>query len=288
MKPALSHLATMARSEALLDARSRIQSLQRDRWIDYPVAVTALARLERLLATAPRERMPCLLLYGDSNIGKTLIISKFRREHPSVFDAQLGVEYCPIVAMQMPPTPDQSRFYSALLTALGAPRYSTASLSVLEGIARDLLKRMRPRMLIVDEIHHLLAGSYREQRAALNLLKYLANELQFSIVIVGTADAQLALETDSQMTSRFARLEIPRWRANEDFRRLLGSFEKVLPLRRESDLTKRDMVELLIAASGGLLGEVARLLNEAAELAIQDASERISLRHLERVADLAA
>jgi hypothetical protein len=69
---------------------------------------------------------------------------------------------------------------------------------------------MRPNMLIVDEVHHLLAGSYREQRAALNLLKYLANDLQFSVVIVGTADAQLALETDPQMTSRFAPLEIPR------------------------------------------------------------------------------
>lgn len=26
-------------------------------------------------------------------------------------------------------------------------------------------------MLIVDEVHHLLAGSYREQRAAMNLIK---------------------------------------------------------------------------------------------------------------------
>jgi hypothetical protein len=127
MKPSLSHLATMARSEALLDARSRIRSLQRDRWIDYPVAAAALRRLERLLETAPRERMPCLLIYGDSNIGKTLIISKFRREHPSVFDAQLGVEHCPIVAMQMPATPDQGRFYSALLTAIGAPRSPTGA-----------------------------------------------------------------------------------------------------------------------------------------------------------------
>ena len=44
-------------------------------------------------------------------------------------------------------------------------------------------------MLIVDEVHHLLAGSHREQRASLNLLKYLANELKICIVAVGTSDA---------------------------------------------------------------------------------------------------
>jgi len=288
MKTTLTHLATMARSEALLDPASRIRSLQRDRWIDYPVATAALARLERLIETVPRQRMPCLLIYGDSNIGKTLIISKFVRDHPNVFDNNLGVEPYPIVAMQMPATPDQSRFYRALLATIGAPRHPTASLSVLESITRDLLQRMRPRMLIVDEVHHLLAGSYKEQRAALNLLKYLANDLQLSVVRVGTADAQLALETDAQMTSRFTPMEVPRWRANEDFRRLLAAFERVLPLRRPSDLTERSVVELLLAATGGLLGEIARLLHEAAELAINDASERISLRHLEHVAKQAA
>jgi hypothetical protein len=41
--------------------------------------------------------------------------------------------------------------------------------------------------LIVDEVHLLLAGSNREQRASLNLLKYLANDLQLCIVLVGTA-----------------------------------------------------------------------------------------------------
>ena len=41
-------------------------------------------------------------------------------------------------------------------------------------------------MLIVDEVDYLLAGTYREQRAALNLLKFLTNDLRASIVLVGT------------------------------------------------------------------------------------------------------
>jgi Cdc6-like AAA superfamily ATPase len=287
MAQTLSHLCTATRVEAMLDHRTRMRSLQRDRWIDYPRATEALQRLERLLNAPERERMPCMAMHGDSNIGKTLIVSKLRREHPSTFDELKGVERRQIVAMQMPATPDQHRFYAALLFELGAPHSATASLTTLERLARDLLRRIAPRMLIVDEVHHLLAGGHREQRASLNLLKYLANDLKFSVVVVGTTDALLALETDAQMRSRFTPFEIPRWRESDEFRRLLSAFERVLPLRRASNLAQRAVVEFLLAASGGLTGEISRLLNEAAELAIGDASERITMKHLEHVGQVA-
>ena len=86
MAQAMSHLCTATRCEAMLDHRTRIRSLQRDRWIDYPRATEAIHRLERLLNAPQRERMPCMAMHGDSNIGKTLIVSKLRREHPSTFD----------------------------------------------------------------------------------------------------------------------------------------------------------------------------------------------------------
>ena len=69
--------------------------------------------------------------------------------------------------MQMAPTPDQHRFYSGLLFELGAPHNPAAGLASLERLARDILRRVAPRVLIVDEVHHLLAGTYRKQRAAL-------------------------------------------------------------------------------------------------------------------------
>ncbi|WP_436209043.1 TniB family NTP-binding protein [Caballeronia sp. LjRoot31] len=60
------------------------------------------------------------------------------------------------------------------------------------------------------QIHHLLAGTYREQRASLTLPKYLANDLQISMVLVGTRDAVLTLQTGAQMLSRYTPFEIPR------------------------------------------------------------------------------
>jgi hypothetical protein len=69
---------------------------------------------------------------------------------------------------------------------------------------------------------------------------------------------------------------------------LLRAFESVLPLRKPSDLAQRPVAQFLLAASAGLLGEVARMLTEAAELAIRDSSECITLAHLESVAHAVA
>lgn len=75
-----------------------------------------------------------------------------------------------------------------------------------------------------------------------------------------------------------------RWRESEDLRRLLGAFERVLPLRKPSELTQRSVVQFILAVSAGLTGEISRLLNEAAAMAILDGTERITLGHLEHVA----
>lgn len=54
-----------------------------------------------------------------------------------------------------------------------------------------------------------------------------------------------------------------------------------------SDLARREIVQYVLAASEGLTGEVSRILNAAAELAIRDGNESIDLHHLEQVPYLA-
>ena len=68
------HLHETLRDVMLLDGAGRIDHLRKDRWIDYPRAGDALTELESLLNTPPRTRMPCLLIFRDSGMGKTMII----------------------------------------------------------------------------------------------------------------------------------------------------------------------------------------------------------------------
>jgi hypothetical protein len=69
---ALSHLHAPYRPYALLPASERIQWIRQDRWIHYPRAEQVLNRLADLLTYPARDRMPCLLLFGATGMGKTI------------------------------------------------------------------------------------------------------------------------------------------------------------------------------------------------------------------------
>jgi hypothetical protein len=90
-------------------------------------------------------------------------------------------------------------------------------------------------MLVIDEIHSLLAGSFREQRIILNAIRFLANDLRIPLVCAGTNDAKQALMTDQQLADRFEAAELPAWENDSAFQQLLLSFESILPLRLPSD-----------------------------------------------------
>jgi len=131
----------------------------------------------------------------------------------------------------------------------------------------------------------LLAGSHREQRRALNLLKFLTNELKIVVVAVGTSDAFHALQTDLQVASRFEPLLIPRWTATDAFRSFVVAYGKLLPLRKASAFGEPDMIHALIKRSDGITGRVTWLIGRAAEAAIADGSERIDGASIERVSE---
>jgi hypothetical protein len=91
-----------------------------ERWIGYPKASFALNRLRHLIDYPARDRMPCLLLYGATGMGKTKILKMFIRSHPVSVTSQTGPSSIPIVLVQMPPEPDEKSFYLELLHAMNA------------------------------------------------------------------------------------------------------------------------------------------------------------------------
>ena len=279
----LAHLNQPVRELAFGSAEQRIRHVHTARWIRYPRAELALEHLERLSAYPRCARMPCLLLYGDSGIGKTMILEKFARQHPAYFDQKKGHHVRPVIVVQMPPAPDERRLYAGLLEALGAPFFMSDGLALLERLAIRMLETVTPQALIIDEVHHLLAGTAREQRRALNLLKFLANALRIAVVAVGTRDALQAIASDPQIVSRFEPMELPRWVENDGFRAFLLALVRDLPLRKASPLADRACTQLLLRRSEGITGRVCWIVGQAAEEAIRSGDEQIDVALLDRV-----
>lgn len=271
------HLYPGAGRIAALSAKERILRIRADRWISYPRAEAALAKLETLMSFPERARMPNLLLVGESGMGKTMIIEKFTRDHPSRFDNTTGRLHMPVVAVQMVSGPDETRFYRRILAAIGAPEPPRATLAILESLALRLLTELRPHMLVIDEIHSLQAGTIREQARFLNMLRFLGNELRIPLVCVGTDQARNALRTDAQLVRRFEAFALPPWREGGDFTGLMSTLTRSLPLRRESEIDDKALARI-IKVTGGITSGIFSIMSQLAIAAIESGEERIQSR----------
>lgn len=64
------------------------------------------------------------------------------------------------------------------------------NVTALRQRARVLARQLAVRMLVIDEIHSMLAGTFREQRIFLNSLRFLAKDLRIPLVCLGNAGSQ--------------------------------------------------------------------------------------------------
>jgi type II secretory pathway predicted ATPase ExeA len=180
----------------------------------------------------------------------------------------------------MPPEPDEKSFYTQLLSSLDAPVRTSMNVHQMRHIVRDLLGFVGARMLIIDEVHTLLASTYRQQRILLNTLRYMANELRIPLICAGTSDAKIALTTDEQLADRFEAYDLPLWQNDEAFMRLLVSFQSTFPLRRSSDLTSSASRRVLLDRTRGVTVRIVRLLEALAVDAVKTGKEQIDLDSL--------
>jgi hypothetical protein len=277
------HLNEAARETLKLAVEERINRIRRARWIRYSRANEILEQLEDLLTHPKTHRMPNLLIYGDTNNGKTMIVRNFHRKHQASDNPDGEEAVVPVLLIQCPPVPDEGRFYNAVLEAIHAPYKPSEKDDKKQFQAVKTLRRIHLRMLILDEIHNLIAGNLGKQRHFLYTLKYLGNELQIPIVGVGTKDALVALQTAPEMANRFEPAHLPRWEMGVEYLRLLESFERMLPLKKASNLTEQNVAIKLLSMSEGLIGELSAILIKAAVKAVKSGGEQITVELLNSI-----
>ena len=279
---ALGHLRPEMHDLAALPGVERLARLPANRWIGYTRANQVLALLERMLDSEPGKIRPRnLLIVGPSNNGKTTIAERFLRDHPPYSSGNDDREIVPVLALQMPASPTLIRFHAAILAALNSPVSTQGRTLQPESISLRLLTGVGCRMLIIDELHNLLAATSQRQREMLNLLRFLGNALRIPLVCLGTREAYLALRTDDQLENRFQPFVLPLWEDGPEFARLLASFEAVLPLREPSGLGTPELRKLVAHRTEGIIGEVAALLTAATSATLLAGAERIDAGAIE-------
>lgn len=267
----------------------RIDSILKNRWIGYTRSDAILASMKLLLKFPKSGRMQNLLIIGESNNGKTTIAERFLSTNPhyiaTLQEPDTGHTYetviKPVAMIQCPHIPHEKRLYYNILDELNLPYRKTTKPEYLQQQVIGGLVDMQVRVLILDEIHHILSGSGPKQREFLNLLKYLSNEAKVSFVALGTNDSRYVFQSDRQLDSRFDKLILPRWKYDKDFMRLLMTMERILPFEEKNQLVDPGTSRRIFEMSHGIIGEVVKILKFAALKAIENGTEKIDISTLE-------
>lgn len=281
----MKHLTTKTKEIVLNSSKEeKISYLRKQKWIPYPQAEKIINKLDDLKSYPTVDRMPNLLIVGETNNGKTALINRFyKRNNPYIREGEYDIVIAPVIIVQAPAEPDEKSFYNKILELLNAPIIKSENPDVKQRRIISLFKKLEIKLLIIDEIHHVLAGSPVKQRVFLNVLKYLSNELKISIVCVGIRDAFNVIQSDPQLANRFETMILERWKNNEAFLQLLVNYEALIPLENPSFLVENSMASRILSMSEGLIGEINTILTKAGELAIKSGINKIDHKILDNI-----
>ncbi|MDO9071637.1 MAG: TniB family NTP-binding protein [Rubrivivax sp.] len=255
----------------------RIQYIRTAKWIDYTAAKQVLAELEDLITSPEDLRPQCRLIIGDSNNGKSSIIDRFLKRHrtnPNLDGDAVVITVVAITALRA----DEKALYDWLLAALFEPLDPKLSTPDSQKLVINQLRRLKPKLIIIDEAHELAKGVNRSVVACQSAIKAITNLTHVPIAAFGIDEVLNAFSLDGQIANRFIPVYLPRWKWGPDFRGLLVAYETILPLRKPSKLNHTVIGHEILQRTGGLLGEVRQLLTDSAIYAIKNGIEQITVK----------
>lgn len=276
------HISPQRRNLVVLGDKARIRCIHEDCWINYPV-VSSVRGVARALYEMPyKTQAECLLISGQAGMGKTSLCEKIQSDLETL--RKRNKEHPSFITFSVASNPTLISLEDTISNAFGVPIGKIRNGVIPEALCR--LARLRNmRFILIDELHNLLYASRMDQRRNLAFLRALSSPpMSLSIIGFGTDDAVHAINSDAQLIRRFQLYDLPRWKENETFRSFLAGYESALPLRRPSELWRREKVKFLLIASEGVTGQIVRRITWGAIWAIIDGKEAIDLECLNKAA----
>lgn len=265
------------------DAKAKkIAFVQKTPWIGHREISKIWDKMEEILEHPRNHRMPNLNVVARSNSGKTTLLKRFAKAHQAQLDDDTGELSAPVIAAVMPHDPTEILFTNAVLNAVQLTVKRTDTFSNKLEQVYNALERIDCKVILIDEIQHINAGTAREQHLMVNMMKNMSSILQVSFIVAGAPDALNIFNFDSQFKSRFQPAVIPSWSEGEELESLLASFEALLPLEEASDLVSDDMIRYILTHTDRTIGNIYDLLRAATIHAIKSGEKKLTIQIMDK------
>jgi len=250
----LAHLNSQTREIVGGSLQEKIRWVRQDHFVVYPKAKRILEDLDWIITQeqTPLSDLESLTIVGESGIGKTSIVSYFKRLHMTRINT--GDYEAHTIAHCILPDADLGLkgLYSSILKAepfnypVSQSKLQRKTTIQLEEECIRQLQNTQVKILFVDEVQHALG---RKVQTTLNSLKRVLLVSGVPMVLVGTTKrTEDVLNTDDQLNDRcpikpYSRLTP--WKYDKQFRSFLKSYEMFIPFPEPSDIFSSSISKII-------------------------------------------
>lgn len=255
--------------------------------VSHPQFTHAIDEISRR-RTRVREQLKgaALCIVAATGGGKTTLAKKIQALNPNVETDEISIRRT--VYFSVPPRPSSSAMSSAVLYALGDPRWDKGRADALESRMIHLLIRCGTEIILMDNTHDIperrKATGVREVG---NWVRNVIDNVPALFVSLGAEQGLDVFKANSQVRRRSpANIKINYFdcRSKKDLatlRRFLHELDIQLPLSELSNLGSFDTTKRIWIATNGIPDYILHLLTEAMESACNDGREVIHKSDLE-------
>ncbi|RED45020.1 TniB family NTP-binding protein [Aestuariispira insulae] len=254
------------------------EALYQDKWIPYRKGEECMYELWSLFHEGPSVRSQGLLIYGEPNSGKSMLVSKFRLDvRDQLREKSMDAKQCPVLLVETPGhRANPKSLFIEILKSMNAPIRTSHNADSLLAQIEILVGKYNVRILILDEIHNIMNAHTDERAAFLNSIRYLSNKLDLRIVAVGTHHARHMIQLDPQLASRIFPFNLSPWeRADKEYAAFVLQLIMGCNLKVCDDNKKGRFISLVHERTEGLTGETKDLIVRAAKNSIRSGLDHI-------------
>jgi len=234
------------------------------------------------------SRIKNLLIIGDFDFAQSSVIHSFTTKHCDYgMEDESGMSYVvkPVIFVSISPDDindmDVKHLYTSILNAFHIPFNRDDSVSKLRKQMFYLCRETNVHLIIINNIHHFLQGTQKQQKAVVDSLKNIRDELMIPLVCAGTPSSVSLFTSNKPFQSSFEEMRTKEW-SFDDFLDVLQSIEDSLPLQKASNLTEEEKAISLYNISEGDLTILHSFLLDCATFAINNDIEEISVEIIDK------